>query len=319
MRKNNIDFLSKFGERVEKIGKDGVMGIMKKHTGPSINNNNIIYNEIFNRDFNKNLTYKPNRNNFEQNNTYINNNKFTSNSSNILNIYPMLSNNINNRINPINHFEEMNRNRKSISSNNDYRNNNNPLIYSCQINRKNNPFENENNIYYNSKNKNRIKNKYEIGDNRQKILDFGYKPYTIKDYKKINNDINMGKLGANLGTKEWNEKKERMTKMSNYGKQIIIKGKENQFKKNEIYEDKQNNFDEIKNNDEKWNNINEYSDGNNYKLNNEFKKNINDKSKYNSYFDNNNVEYGHSIDKILKNHVNINYRRRLNNLKNILY
>ena len=108
----------------------------EKTFSPSINNNNIIYNEIFNRD----LTYKPNRNIFEQNNTYFNNNKFTSNSSNILSIYLMYSNNLNNRVNPINHFEEMNRNRKSISSNNDYRNNSNPLIYSCQINPTNNQF-----------------------------------------------------------------------------------------------------------------------------------------------------------------------------------
>ena len=53
MRKDNVDFLSKFGERVEKIGKDGVMGIIKKHSGPSINHNNIIYNKLFNRDFKK--------------------------------------------------------------------------------------------------------------------------------------------------------------------------------------------------------------------------------------------------------------------------
>ena len=65
MRKNNIDnFLSKFENRIEIIGKDGVKGIMK-HTGPSINENNFIFqNDLFNNIYNKNLTT---RNMLEQN------------------------------------------------------------------------------------------------------------------------------------------------------------------------------------------------------------------------------------------------------------
>lgn len=311
MRKDNVDFLSKFGERVEKIGKDGIIGIIKKHSGPSINHNNIIYNELFNRDFKKHLTFKSNSYIFEQNNTYLINNRFANNNSNILNnlnIYPNYPNNPRKVYLPINLFMESDKSRKSINSNNYYRSDKQPLLYSCQINKVKNPFENEDNNYYNSPNI----NKYKAGDNRQKILDYGYKPYTIKDYKKINNEIDRGKLDLNFVTKEWKEKKERMKKMSDYGKQIMIKEKKSNFKKNENeYGEKS---DEIKNEDEKWNYINEYSEEKNYNINNKSNRKLN----YNSYFAKK-EEYGQSIDKIIKKHVNINYRRRLNNLKNILF
>ena len=207
---------------------------------------------------------------------------------------------------------ESDKSRKSINSNNNYRNNKQPLIYSCQINKVKNPFENEDNFYYNSPNV----NKYKIGDNRQKILDYGYKPYTIKDYKKINNEIDRGKLDPNFVTKEWKEKKERMKKMSDYGKQIMKKEKESHFKKNE--NEYVENSDEIKNEDEKWNYINEYSEEKNYNINNKSNRKLNKNLNYNSFFDKK-EEYGQSIDKILKKNANINYRRRLNNLKNILF
>ena len=48
-RKDNEDFLSKFGDRIEMVGRDGVMGIMKNTGNPinsgytrNINNNNQI-------------------------------------------------------------------------------------------------------------------------------------------------------------------------------------------------------------------------------------------------------------------------------------
>ena len=298
MRDNNVDFLSKFGERVEKIGKNGVMGIIQKLSGPSINHNSILNKELFNRDFNKNLI-------FNKNNSSILNN---------LNIYPKYSNNPRNSHLPINLFMEPDKNRKSNSLNNNYRNNKQPLIYSCHINRVNNLFNNEDNNYYNSR------NKYEIGDNKQKIFDYGYKPYTIKDFKKLDNHIDRGKLGPNFMTKEWKEKKERMKKMSDYGKQIMIKGKENHLKynENELYGEKIKDSDEINNEDEKFNYINEYSEEKDYNINNKLIRNVNKKSNYISYFDKK-EEYGQSIDNILKRHVNINYRRRINKFKNILF
>jgi hypothetical protein len=44
-----------------------------------------------------------------------------------------------------------------------------------------------------------------------------YKPYTLKDYKEISSaKIVLGSLGPNIGTKEWEEKCEKMKKMEEY-------------------------------------------------------------------------------------------------------
>jgi hypothetical protein len=53
-----------------------------------------------------------------------------------------------------------------------------------------------------------------------------FKPYTLKDYKEISAaKIVMGSLGPNIGTKEWEEKNEKMKKMEEYA---------NRLKKNKI-------------------------------------------------------------------------------------
>ena len=54
---------------------------------------------------------------------------------------------------------------------------------------------------------------------------FEYKPYTLKDYKEIINVDTLGGLGANIGTEEWEKKKEKMDKMSEYAKNIFNKTK----------------------------------------------------------------------------------------------
>ena len=48
-----------------------------------------------------------------------------------------------------------------------------------------------------------------------------YKPYTLKDYKELTRTgIVMGPLGANIGTKEWENKKAKMKRMENYSNRI---------------------------------------------------------------------------------------------------
>ena len=308
MRKNNIDnFLSKFENRIEIIGKDGVKGIMK-HTGPSINENNFIFqNDLFNNIYNKNLTT---RNMLEQNKNILKdgNNKnpsySLSKSYKFQNFNVFKNNNYRDPNFPFNYMEN-NKTRQSISSNDHYRNANEKLIYSFQFNNK---YNNEQfNNYYNNKKV----NKYEIGNNRQKIIDNGYKIYTIKDYKNLDNEVNMGKLGLNYKTKEWNEKRERMKKMSEYGKQLMNKEKNHYLKNNEIYEGNSDEKEKVK-----WNNINYNSKGNSYineYNNNEF---IN-KSIINKNIKSNND--GKNEEESLKPNTNINYRRRLKNLKNILF
>ena len=279
-----------------------------KHTGPSINENNFIFqNDLFNNIYNKNLTT---RNMLEQNKNILKdgNNKnpsySLSKSYKFQNFNVFKNNNYRDPNFPFNYMEN-NKTRQSISSNDHYRNANEKLIYSFQFNNK---YNNEQfNNYYNNKKV----NKYEIGNNRQKIIDNGYKIYTIKDYKNLDNEVNMGKLGLNYKTKEWNEKRERMKKMSEYGKQLMNKEKNHYLKNNEIYEGNSDEKEKVK-----WNNINYNSKGNSYineYNNNEF---IN-KSIINKNIKSNND--GKNEEESLKPNTNINYRRRLKNLKNILF
>ena len=61
-----------------------------------------------------------------------------------------------------------------------------------------------------------------------------YKPYTLKDYKEIMNVDTLGGLGANIGTEDWNKKKEKMDKMNEYAKNIFKKTKGNKNKNNDL-------------------------------------------------------------------------------------
>ena len=48
-----------------------------------------------------------------------------------------------------------------------------------------------------------------------------YKPYNLDDYKKISNvKIELGSLGPNIGTREWEERQEKMKKMEEYAIKI---------------------------------------------------------------------------------------------------
>ena len=48
-----------------------------------------------------------------------------------------------------------------------------------------------------------------------------FHPYTLKDYKELTrNPVVMGPLGANIGTKEWELKRNKMKKMQNYSNNI---------------------------------------------------------------------------------------------------
>lgn len=96
-------------------------------------------------------------------------------------------------------------------------------------------------------------------NNRQNIIDHGYTPYTLKDYKNMPQEVRLGKLGANVGTKEWNEKQEKMKKMSEYGKKIMHEGKGCYGVVKESSEQQHNRELENKRANGKWKIINEYS------------------------------------------------------------
>ena len=347
MRKND-DFLSKFGDRVEVIGKDGVMGIMK-HTRESINKNYNYQNELFNRGNGRNLTYKPNNGNFRNQemtnitNILNNTNEYSNyNPSYLSQSYKIkkFNNNIfdnkqNNNFNNIFNFNnndytlnmnayEVNKNRKSISSNNNYRINRQPLIYSYHLNNNKYKIENlPNNIYYN----NQEQNEHQIGDNRQNILDNGYKPYTLKDYKKISNEVKLGKLGPNIGTEDWVKKRNRMKKMSEYGNKVIYEGTGCKNKVSESAEERHRRIQEMKALNGKWNIINEYSKSlllNKDKNNNEqFKRNVNDKLLEEERLIDKQFELdirdNEEEERMLQQQNNILYQQRLNKMKNLLF
>ena len=293
INKNGNGFLAQFDNRVEKIGKDGYFGLIKQTTSPINSNNNISqFKYLFDKEYNNNLLLKYSINNGLSNQRYNNNpylidDKFNSPFSSLSQIYKIKNyknfahNNYRVSHCPLDmNFMDDNKNRKNNSVNS-----RNPLIYSCQINGdKYNLFKIENNLFNN--------NKHKIGDNRQNIIDNGYKSYTVKDYKKIDKEIDMGKLGADFGTKEWNEKRERMNKMKEYGNLVLINKNSQKMNFNNRY-----NFNDN-------NNINS-----NEKVRNSFDYNINYK----------NEEKIQPKDLIIKQHVNINYRKKLKKFKHNLF
>lgn len=62
---------------------------------------------------------------------------------------------------------------------------------------------------------------------RSRISTVEYKPYTLKEYKEMERvGVVLGGLGPNIGTKEWEEKKEKMKKMEEYAKRVgMLKNK----------------------------------------------------------------------------------------------
>ena len=351
MSKNdNDDFLSKFADRVEKVGRDGVMGLMKS-TGSPINMDKIknYYNQnYFDRRFQRNNQNEIHKNILEENhsafspriknNIYINQgiNKYPTTNYDMKNVK---QNSIlyNRNFNDYNNFNNMNRNslirstNLGLNSNDIYEstsnNNNENFITRSQVRKKstnyryNNPFDQKTNF---SIQRRKI---YTVANNRQNIIDHGYTPYTLKDYKKISNNVKLGKLGPNIGTEDWFEKKNRMQKMSEYGNKVIFEGRGCKKKLTESAEMRHRRLQELKNLNGKWNIINEYSKGlllNKDKNSNEqFKRNANDKlideerlidKQYELDIRENEEE-----ERMLQQQNNVLYQQRLNRMKNLLF
>ena len=359
---DNDDFLSKFADRVEKVGRDGVMGLMKS-TGAPINMDKIqnYYNQnYFDRRFQRNNQGEIHKNILEENhsafvprtknNIYINEgiNKYPTTKN--IKQYSILNNNNNgtftsrgimqSNFNDYNNFNNINRNslirstNLGINSNDLYEStsndNNDNFITRSQIRKKstnyrynnpNNPFDQKTNF---SIQRRKI---YTVANNRQNIIDHGYTPYTLKDYKKISNNVKLGKLGPNIGTEDWFEKKNRMQKMSEYGNKVIFEGRGCKKKLTESAEVRHRRLQEIKNLNGKWNIINEYSKGlllNKDKNSNEqFKRNANDKlideerlidKQYELDIRENEEE-----ERMLQQQNNVLYQQRLNRMKNLLF
>ena len=153
---SNSAFMNKFSNRIEVIGKDGVLGIMKTTKIP-IN---------FNRQ-----SFTPNF----PNNRYIN--------------YPT--------INPCPSYPSQNFLPTHLSQNR------------C------NPT-----ISFSSQALPRLVQRSVVTEANNNIVDHGYTPYSLSDYRKLQKEVKLGGLGANIGGKEWRERARRRIKMDLYGSKL---------------------------------------------------------------------------------------------------
>jgi hypothetical protein len=365
----NDDFLSKFADRVEKVGRDGVMGLMKSTGSPinSISQNNYEFSE-FSSTAGKNRLNEVHKNILDyenspfgsnnQNNLYMNNNSNRFSIKNNYN-YSNINNNNNdyklrsaNPILPPIKNGQFNQIRDNENMNNNLRN---PLLYSFNTKSNSNLLSNKNNNgyfysrsnvrnnsvsqrYYANKNNNNLfdspinnsiaqRNINSVANNRQNIVDYGYTPYTLKDYKKITNDVKLGKLGPNIGTEEWKQKRRKMKKMSEYGNKVMHEGKGCYVKISESPDERHKRLQEMKQLNGKWNIINEYSKGlllnNDRKSNEQFKRNVNNKLMEEERLVDQQFEFDmekeEEEERILQQKKNAIYQQRLNRMKNLLF
>ena len=172
---------------------------------PYWNQNNQMNNN------NKNVYENSKKNYLENNNNY--NNPMVRNAKMVLN------NNMNN-LNNMNGYKHNLKNKKKsqsakyIKSNNDgYNSSNN-----------NNGYNSSNNNINNNYPYNNMNNNISPSPQIKKLKDYQFMefhPYTLKDYKELTrNPVVMGPLGANIGTKEWEQKRNKMKKMMNYSNNI---------------------------------------------------------------------------------------------------
>ena len=143
-----------------------------------------------------------------------------------MNNFNMGMNNLNNmnnmnNMNDMNYMNNMNMNNMMYGNNNNNIGmlNNSPQMYNNQM--MNNPYNNNMNMNLKNNNNARTPN---MNKRIKKTNDYQYMefhPYTLKDYKELTrNPVVMGPLGANIGTKEWEIKRNKMKKMQNYSNNI---------------------------------------------------------------------------------------------------
>ena len=136
-----------------------------------------------------------------------------------MNNYNMGMNNIGN----MNNMNNMNNMDNMMFGNNMGMMNNPPQMFNNQMNNQYNNMNNINNINLRNNNNARTPNMNRRVKKAQ-THDYQYMefhPYTLKDYKELTrNPVVMGPLGANIGTKEWEIKRNKMKKMQNYSNNI---------------------------------------------------------------------------------------------------
>ena len=330
----NDDFLAKFANRVEKVGRDGVMGLMKS-TGVPINidrQNNYNNQNYFDSYKRRNYTNEIHKNIIEENNSaFAPRNKNNIYVNQLQNKFPTKNYDIRN----IKHYSFVGDNNTGIFStkssmpgmnDNDFNNNNINHSQRNSLLRSMNMPMNTNHVYNPNENNDNFISRSQV---RKNSMNYRYNNQNnlFEDYKKISNDVKLGKLGPNIGTEEWVQKRNRMKKMSEYGNKVIYEGKGCKNKVSESADDRHRRLQEFKALNGKWNIINEYSKGlllNKDKNSNEqFKRNANDKLLEEERLIDKQFELdireNEEEERMLQQQNNILYQQRLNRMKNLLF
>ena len=164
------------------------------------NKNQQVNDKVKKPKKNKATTPQPQNNNVNMNQY----NQFQMNPINLMNPQMMMNNP---NFNPYAQYQQM-------MMNNNFNNNFNQIQMN---NNYNNNFNNNNNLNNNNENSKNTNSNI----NNKNIQYVEYKPYTLKDYKELTRSkVVMGPLGANIGTKEWEEKKAKMKRMETYSNRI---------------------------------------------------------------------------------------------------
>ena len=224
-----------------KVGKKQVLNSNPNHYARPMQNqqkknNNNNYQQYNNK--NK-IGNRQARSNYYENSKNQNRN----NNNNVLlrNAKMILNNNMNNNINNRQKAKSAKKLKENVSKsyNNRYQNvqenynyGMNNMMYRNN-NRQNKPQNYNNNYNYNYNNQYNINKNPKINNKARtpkmnqvlsKSSNYDYiefTPYTLKDYKELTrNPVVMGPLGANIGTKEWEMKRNKMKKMQSYSNNI---------------------------------------------------------------------------------------------------
>lgn len=235
-------FHERFKNKIDIIGKDGLLPILKRINLPIIHDNNIKTYSI--------NSYQNNHGIKEKENYFSNDRKpsiasfhsdysANKNKNSIFTKQNKLEHNkISNRL-PNSKFKTSSELVKIEEENNEdnknYQNKQyNPISYNIVNKHK----DKQQNLELYTKNLNEIESsKYSNLPNFNTNKSYSeYKPYTVKQYKEISknfSNINTKGLGANIGTEEWNEKQKKLQKLKDYSTEIKGLNKE-KLKKKEL-------------------------------------------------------------------------------------
>ena len=198
------------------------------------NNQMMMYNNNAYQGYN-NMGMRPNVNNYDNSKNKNNNNPIVNNAKMIID-----NNNIAHKNNNMRQKAQSAKGSTDINKSNEvgYQGGQgayNPPMnnYNMGMNNNYNGFQMMNSppqMYNQMNNQSSMKNKgsaknpgmaHKIPKNENDYQYMEFHPYTLKDYKElIRNPVVMGPLGANIGTKEWEMKRNKMKKMQNYSNNI---------------------------------------------------------------------------------------------------